>query len=389
MDVEDYEYRMLYSWVEQGMPYGKETDPVVAKIECLPKGRIMDRGADQQITVLASYSDGTTEDVTRTAQFEPNDPEMAETTFTGLVKTLDLTGDVAIMDDDGFFYIVDRIKDLILCSGYNVYPRQIEEAIYQHPDVEEVIVIGIDDAKRFTASWPDDAQRLAELSEVHGPSFEASKQLVRKELPGWLLQRARAKQLDLAPDGAIVQRTKPDELGRAVKPETAQAVAAMMASGEPGAVGSWIVGRCRLQRCGHLHRHERRRGARCGPEHRRARVGAVGAAEGREVPALEKVDSQRAVAGCLARGRALGRSVLMQGDDAQANGQEPMARPLARSSRLRVPLDLPHWLLNPFTIRAFNEVYYRAQPRRARVRLPSGVGRDPLSRRPSPSADGK
>ncbi|MGF1621802.1 MAG: long-chain fatty acid--CoA ligase [Rhodomicrobiaceae bacterium] len=61
------------------------------------------------------------------------------------------TGDVAIMDDDGFFYIVDRIKDLILCSGYNVYPRQIEEAIYQHPAVEEVTVIGIPDEYRGEA----------------------------------------------------------------------------------------------------------------------------------------------------------------------------------------------------------------------------------------------
>ena len=43
------------------------------------------------------------------------------------------TGDVAYMDSDGFTYIVDRIKDLIICSGFNVYPRRIEEAIYEHP----------------------------------------------------------------------------------------------------------------------------------------------------------------------------------------------------------------------------------------------------------------
>jgi long-chain acyl-CoA synthetase len=58
------------------------------------------------------------------------------------------TGDVAIMDKDGYFYIVDRIKDLIICSGYNVYPRRIEEAIYEHPAVEEVTVIGIPDKYR-------------------------------------------------------------------------------------------------------------------------------------------------------------------------------------------------------------------------------------------------
>jgi long-chain acyl-CoA synthetase len=61
------------------------------------------------------------------------------------------TGDVAVMDKNGCFSIVDRIKDLIICSGYNVYPRRIEEAIYEHPAVEEVTVIGIPDAYRGEA----------------------------------------------------------------------------------------------------------------------------------------------------------------------------------------------------------------------------------------------
>ena len=61
------------------------------------------------------------------------------------------TGDVARMDDDGFFAIEDRIKDLIICSGYNVYPRQIEEKIYEHPAVDEVTVIGIKDQYRGEA----------------------------------------------------------------------------------------------------------------------------------------------------------------------------------------------------------------------------------------------
>jgi len=77
-----------------------------------------------------------------------NRPDETANAFTG---DFFRSGDVAIMDDDGFFYIVDRIKDLILCSGYNVYPRQIEEAIYQHPAVEEVSVIGIPDQYRGEA----------------------------------------------------------------------------------------------------------------------------------------------------------------------------------------------------------------------------------------------
>ncbi|HEY4065291.1 MAG TPA: AMP-binding protein, partial [Burkholderiaceae bacterium] len=55
------------------------------------------------------------------------------------------TGDVARMDDDGFVFIVDRTKDMLLCGGFNVYPRVIEEAIYEHPSVEEVCVIGVPD----------------------------------------------------------------------------------------------------------------------------------------------------------------------------------------------------------------------------------------------------
>ncbi len=61
------------------------------------------------------------------------------------------TGDVGHMDEEGFFFITDRIKDLIICSGYNVYPRRIEEAIYEHPAVEEVTVIGISDQYRGEA----------------------------------------------------------------------------------------------------------------------------------------------------------------------------------------------------------------------------------------------
>ena len=58
------------------------------------------------------------------------------------------TGDVGYVDSEGHFFLVDRLKDLILCSGYNVYPRMVEEAIYLHPSVAEVTVIGIDDEYR-------------------------------------------------------------------------------------------------------------------------------------------------------------------------------------------------------------------------------------------------
>lgn len=61
------------------------------------------------------------------------------------------TGDVGYIDGDGFVFLVDRIKDVILAGGYNVYPRVIEEALYLHPDIAEVVCIGIPDQYRGQA----------------------------------------------------------------------------------------------------------------------------------------------------------------------------------------------------------------------------------------------
>jgi long-chain acyl-CoA synthetase len=59
-----------------------------------------------------------------------------------------LTGDMAVMDEEGYFAIVDRKKDLIIAGGYNVYPREVEEILYEHPKVLEVCVAGVPDTYR-------------------------------------------------------------------------------------------------------------------------------------------------------------------------------------------------------------------------------------------------
>lgn len=77
--------------------------------------------------------------------------QQPEATARDIVNGCLHTGDVGYMDEQGYTFLIDRIKDLILCGGYNVYPRVVEEAVYLHPAVEEVTVIGVPDAYRGQA----------------------------------------------------------------------------------------------------------------------------------------------------------------------------------------------------------------------------------------------
>jgi long-chain acyl-CoA synthetase len=78
-----------------------------------------------------------------------NKPQETEAVF---ADGFFLTGDVGYFDEDGFFFLVDRKKEMIISGGFNVYPVKIEYAIYEHPDVEEALVIGIPDAYRGEAA---------------------------------------------------------------------------------------------------------------------------------------------------------------------------------------------------------------------------------------------
>ena len=71
-------------------------------------------------------------------------PEATEAVFEG---EWFLTGDIGRMDEDGDLWIVDRMKDLVIRGGYNVYPREVEEVLYGHPDVLEAAVIGVPDER--------------------------------------------------------------------------------------------------------------------------------------------------------------------------------------------------------------------------------------------------
>ncbi|KJS47143.1 MAG: AMP-dependent synthetase, partial [Peptococcaceae bacterium BRH_c23] len=74
--------------------------------------------------------------------------KMPEATSEAVIDGWFHTGDLGMVDEDGYLYIVDRKKDMIICGGYNIYPREIEEVLYTHPAILEVAVIGVrDDVK--------------------------------------------------------------------------------------------------------------------------------------------------------------------------------------------------------------------------------------------------
>jgi len=130
------------------------------------------------------------------------------------------TGDIARMEEDGYFYIVDRTKDMILASGYNVYPREIEEVLFAHPGVAEAVAIGVPDeyrgesVKAFVVRHEDAAVTEEELLAFCGERlapYKTPKTLeFRDELPkstvGKLLRRVLVEEERAAADaGAGVE----------------------------------------------------------------------------------------------------------------------------------------------------------------------------------------
>lgn len=131
-----------------------------------------------------------------------NKPEETEKVFIdGAIRT----GDVGYLDADGYLFLVDRIKDVIICGGYNVYPRMIEEALYEHPAVLETVVVGIPDdyrgqaPKAFVVLRPG---RQAAPEELHDflttriSKIEMPREIeIRESLPKTLIGKLSRKEL--------------------------------------------------------------------------------------------------------------------------------------------------------------------------------------------------
>ena len=97
LEMDTYDYNLVRRWVAQGMPYGSTNDATVVRIEVFPKERVMMAGTEQQLMVLAHYTDGAVEDVTRAVLYEANDKDMASTEGTGLVRLSQQTGELGVM----------------------------------------------------------------------------------------------------------------------------------------------------------------------------------------------------------------------------------------------------------------------------------------------------
>ena len=95
-----------------------------------------------------------------------------------------LTGDIGYRDEEGYYFITDRKKDMLLVNGINVYPREIEEILYQYPGVKEAAVIGIPDSRRGE-------QPIAYVAPNDGAAIEekALQQFVRRKLADYKVPR--------------------------------------------------------------------------------------------------------------------------------------------------------------------------------------------------------
>lgn len=115
-----------------------------------------------------------------------------------------LTGDLGYMDEDGYFYVVDRKKDMIIAGGFNIYPREIEEVLYEHEDIQECVVAGIPDAYRG-----ETVKAYIVLKEGHHVTEEQLNEYCRTKLASFKVPRFYEFRAELPKTavGKILRRT--------------------------------------------------------------------------------------------------------------------------------------------------------------------------------------
>jgi long-chain acyl-CoA synthetase len=130
-----------------------------------------------------------------------NPEETAETLVDGWLRT----GDIACFDEDYYVFIVDRTKDMIIAGGYNIYPREIDEVLYKHPKVKDVICVGIPDQYRgetvkayvqLIAGQTATEQELMDYSRQYLAAYKVPKIIeFREELPRTMTGKALRRML--------------------------------------------------------------------------------------------------------------------------------------------------------------------------------------------------
>lgn len=129
-----------------------------------------------------------------------NAPELtAEAIVNGYYRT----GDLATVDDEGYIYIVDRKKEMIICGGFNIYPAEIEQVLYAHPDVYEAAAVGIPDEE-----WGEQIKAVVVLKPGHTASAQNILDFCAQGLPGFKRPRSVdfTQELPKNPNGKIVRR---------------------------------------------------------------------------------------------------------------------------------------------------------------------------------------
>ena len=112
------------------------------------------------------------------------------------------TGDIAVIDPDGFVRIVDRKKDLIIVSGFNVYPNEIEDVVMAHPAVASCAVIGVPDERT------GEAVKLFVVARAQGVSLEELKTYCKANFTGYKVPKhiVLRESLPMTPVGKILRR---------------------------------------------------------------------------------------------------------------------------------------------------------------------------------------
>jgi long-chain acyl-CoA synthetase len=113
------------------------------------------------------------------------------------------TGDLARVDDDGYYYIVDRKKDMIIRGGYNVYPREIEEVLYEHPAVREAAVVGVPDQR-----YGEEVAAAVEVTPGASITPEELRDYVKQQVAGYKYPRVLwfVDELPKGPTGKILKK---------------------------------------------------------------------------------------------------------------------------------------------------------------------------------------